>query len=610
LASGVLVQVGRERAAHRRSQSQIRRREVDLVLQAVRRSGVGADVEAILVPQKTGRPRKLKAEVFFVGAVVVAMKGLTLTLDNIHKALTEWLPLSVQLELGTRIKAAGQQSEPIKVRQVRYLFSAIERRLAFTVESEPGLTDVEREIRSEALQSIIDKLIGGSVLQSMPKEISLAWDSSGVESFGKPKWPATAVRDETDVDFDDLAEAVTTVQSASPTGDTTKKNKKKTKGGKVPKPHSIDRDAHLGYRTKTYDSKSTKLFGYDLFAGVAVLPVGADPDEMPKLLLAMTLRPAAGSTSKPTLALLDRMMENGYRIDELIVDRGFSYKNPKDWAIELHSRGISQVQDIHPADHGVRDHEGIRVVNGVPYCVKKPDALVDNPRPPHFKVGPLKKKATDGDKLNRERNLKDLKHFQDHEVEREPYAFVFHENNPTAKDPFNSRWICPGKAGKVQRELCPGSADYGDDRPVVLNPGPRELAPKCCTQQTVSIPGPVLVKLRQRNVWGSPDWIESFSRRTHIEGIFGNLRNPSTQNIKRGFCRVTGLVKTSLMLTFEVIAANIRVVRKWSRRTGLMSDPLCAPMPTNYGFEELDENGQICLAMPFTFDDPPDDLAA
>jgi hypothetical protein len=28
------------------------------------------------------------------------------------------------------------------------------------------------------------------------------------------------------------------------------------------------------------------------------------------------------------------------------------------------------------------------------------------------------------------------------------------------------------------------------------------------------------------------------------------------------------------------------------------------------GFEELDANGQICLAEPFLFDDPPGDLAA
>lgn len=69
-------------------------------------------------------------------------------------------------------------------------------------------------------------------------------------------------------------------------------------------------------------------------------------------------------------------------------------------------------------------------------------------------------------------------------------------------------------------------------------------------------------------------------------------------------------VKTSLMLTFEVVAANIRLVRKWAKRTGLTIDPLTVPFPPDHGFEELDKNGQICLAEPFCFDDPPNDLAA
>ncbi|HET8990422.1 MAG TPA: hypothetical protein VFN59_04910 [Acidimicrobiales bacterium] len=48
----------------------------------------------------------------------------------------------------------------------------------------------------------------------------------------------------------------------------------------------------------------------------------------------------------------------------------------------------------------------------------------------------------------------------------------------------------------------------------------------------------------------------------------------------------------------------------WATRVGLTSDPLCVPFPADHGFEELDENGQISLAGPFDFDDPPDDLAA
>lgn len=102
--------------------------------------------------------------------------------------------------------------------------------------------------------------------------------------------------------------------------------------------------------------------------------------------------------------------------------------------------------------------------------------------------------------------------------------------------------MCPGKAGKIK---CPLSEFYSNEAPVAENPPALVTAPKGCRQQAVSILGPVLAKLRQLDYWGSPAWIAPYSRRSHIEGVVGNLRNPSTQNIKRGFCRVVGLVKTA-----------------------------------------------------------------
>lgn len=583
----------------------IRRCEVELVLNAIRRSGVGDDVEGLLVPNGTGRPRELKAEVFFAGAVLVAYKGLTLTLTNVHRALTEWIPISVQNALGTRIKTSPDvQSEPM----VRYLLSAIEHRLAYTAEAIPDLSNTEREFRSEALQSVVDRLLRASLLQSMPTQLSLAWDSSGVESWGKPKWRATATSDGADLDVDDPSnpDALAIVRSSEKKATSKGTRKKKDK----PEVYSFDPDAHLGYRTKTYDNKSNKLFGYDLFAGVAVLPVGAMADLLPKLVLSLTLRPAAGSVTEPTLLMLDRLIQEGHVIDEILVDRGFSYKIPEDWANELRNRGISQVQDIHPNDRGVRDFEGIKIIGGIPYCDQMPERLINPVPPARFKVGPLKKKATKEERENRERNLNELAEFSVLMAERELYAYEFHENNPTIQDPGNTRWKCPGEVGKLKCAHCPISMDYSDETPVIANPPAWATAPKGCRQQTVSIPGPALAKLRQKDYWGSPAWIASFSRRSHIEGIFGNLRNPSTQNIKRGFCRVVGLVKTSLMITFQAMAANIRLIRQWSRRTGDVTDPLSEPMPENFGFEELDEHGQISLTEPFDFDDPPDELVA
>jgi hypothetical protein len=68
---------------------------------------------------------------------------------------------------------------------------------------------------------------------------------------------------------------------------------------------------------------------------------------------------------------------------------------------------------------------------------------------------------------------------------------------------------------------------------------------------------------------------------------------PSNINIKRGFCRVVGLVKTSLMLTFQAVAANIRLIRQWSRRTGDETDPLSELMPENFGFGSLTSTARL-----------------
>jgi hypothetical protein len=72
-----------------------------------------------------------------------------------------------------------------------------------------------------------------------------------------------------------------------------------------------------------------------------------------------------------------------------------------------------------------------------------------------------------------------------------------------------------------------------------------------------------------------------------VEGFFGNLKNPSSGNIQRGWCRVVGVVKTSILGACAVAATDISLLRSRSRRTGDVTDGLCAPEEPFYGFEEL-----------------------
>jgi len=76
------------------------------------------------------------------------------------------------------------------------------------------------------------------------------------------------------------------------------------------------------------------------------------------------------------------------------------------------------------------------------------------------------------------------------------------------------------------------------------------------------------------------------------------MKNPSTENVRRGWCRVVGIVKTGLLAACAVAATNIRLLRTWSEThapAGLV-DPLCAADPPDHGFEELTEAESLALA--------------
>jgi hypothetical protein len=235
-----------------------------------------------------------------------------------------------------------------------------------------------------------------------------------------------------------------------------------------------------------------------------------------------------------------------------------------------------------------------------------PDYLTHLERPMHVKVGPLRKRASVEERTAHEEMVKEIDEFRALIAKRELYAFVKHADaKDGAQDQEKMRMMRPAEAGKVRCATCRFSLRLPKDRPLVVDPPDIETAPKGCRQKTVTIPGWVTSKLRQRHVWFSDPWIEPYTRRTHIEAFFGNMRDASNQNISRGFCRVVGLVKTSLMVTFEVMAANLRILHQWAKRVQDFSDPLCVEFPEHQGFEELDWLAEVQLSYPMLDDHPP-----
>jgi hypothetical protein len=135
----------------------------------------------------------------------------------------------------------------------------------------------------------------------------------------------------------------------------------------------------------------------------------------------------------------------------------------------------------------------------------------------------------------------------------------------TADTSGKERYECPARAGKVRCPLYKPSMGKPLALPTTLHP-PVENPPTCCTQRTITVPGDVDAKNRQRHYWGSRDWISAYARRSRVEGWFGNAKSNNAEGLTRGAFRVMGIAKTSLMLGIYAAATNLRLLRAWTAR--------------------------------------------
>lgn len=597
----------------------IRRSEFARTLAFVEDSGAATDAEALLRPAgHGGRPRQIAFSVFFAAVILAAQESKNLSLVRVHKLLTSDLARSYQIALNIIATSTDGTQRTLTLRQVRYMLEALERKLAHTQGRAPDLDDADRALRKQALQNIMDMLIDATIPAHLPMATAFALDGTAVESWARGK-----TRRKVDPGADHAADAEPSATNSDTDGDDAAAD-----GDGSDERISFDPDAAWGYRTKTYDNKSSFVFGYHAFAMVGVRPVGACADSAPTLVERLTLSPANANAAEPALALVDSLRASGRDVQNLLSDREFSYKNEVDWAAPLRDRGVAQVIDMHEGDRGVRDYNGVAMIDGAPHCkavLAGREDLIRIQRPATLSAGALRKNATDDERREHAQRQADIDTFRAGIAERSVAAFR-RVAGPNANG--DERWECPAQAGKVICPNCPLSLDYPDGVPVVETPhevpalaaepvkpakdASREIKDayreakaawnaeadflRCCRQRTVTIPGHVSGKLRQKHLWGSDPWIEDYTRRTHAEGFFGNIKSDKTTGVKRGWIYVVGFVKTSLMLLAAAVASNIRQLRKWADHTGDRAHALCAEDPEHYGFEELDADGNPDLA--------------
>jgi len=323
--------------------------------------------------------------------------------------------------------------------------------------------------------------------------------------------------------------------------------------GKKRSDTSADSDARWGYKTAKAGTQE-QYFGYELHALVRVNSQYQDRRDVPTLAERIVVVPASTNCVTAVLPTIAALQEKTSAVREVVADRGYSYK--VNWGHELYALGIEPVLDLHQTQYGPRGtHAGARIITGVPHCpatptgldtIKRPERLADSPEVDEF-VAMISR--------------------------REQWAF---RRINTADRTGKERYECPARAGKVRCPLVKPSMTRPLALPTVSHP-PVDNPPSCCTQRTITLPGDIDAKSRQRHYWGSRDWITAFARRSRAEGWFGNVKNNNTEGLTRGAFRVMGLAKTSLMLGIFAAATNLRLLRLWTTR---QEDSLpTSPMP-------------------------------
>ncbi len=304
-----------------------------------------------------------------------------------------------------------------------------------------------------------------------------------------------------------------------------------------------DPEASWGHRRNNLLRSQDELFyGYYLSAGTMEREEnGAD---VPELTRRMTMCSCRHDPARALVPVLIAMPEHGVPLGDILADSGYAHRDAGAWAIPLRQAGAQLVQDLHPHDRGPRGtHHGAIISNGNPYCPKAPRPLLE--------LGPLPRDAT-----------KEQATAHDGKT-AEPARCKLGRITAGDADGYH-RVQCPAAMGKIRCPLRPASMTLDRGRPEILQPP--QQPQDCCTRQTITVPPDVLAKTAQKHDYPSRAHRRSYARRTGAERGFATAKDPASNDISRGWCRLMGTAPPMLFTATLLIVRNQRIPAAWNTR--------------------------------------------
>jgi hypothetical protein len=304
-----------------------------------------------------------------------------------------------------------------------------------------------------------------------------------------------------------------------------------------------DPEASWGHRKNNLLRSEDELFyGYYLSAGVTMRDENSPA--IPELTRRATLSSCRHDPVRALVPVLTAMPAAGIPLGDVLADSGYAHRDPGAWALPLRAAGAQLVQDLHPHDRGPKGtHHGAIISNGNLYCPRAPRTLL--------KLGPLARDATPGQAAAHDTQTTELARYKLGRITSDD------------QDGYH-RVQCPAAMGKIRCPLRPSSMTLDRGRPEILQP--LEHPQACCTQQTITVPADVLAKTAQKHDYPSKAHRRSYARRTGAERGFATAKDPASNDISRGWCRLMGLAPLMLFTTVLLVVRNQRILAAWNAR--------------------------------------------
>jgi hypothetical protein len=306
---------------------------------------------------------------------------------------------------------------------------------------------------------------------------------------------------------------------------------------------SADPEASWGHRRGDAPGQVHELF-FGYYLSLATMVHEERAPAVPELVRRMGLTSCHVDPVPAFVGVLEQMVDSGIPIGDALSDSGYAHRVAEHWALPLRALGAAPVMDLHPHDRGRQGtHEGAVCFNGSLYCPSTPPAL--------FALEPLSRGAS-----AEETSAHDAR-----SAELERYRFAALSADDV--EGFH-RVMCPAVAGKLRCPRRAGSMALGFERPEIY--APPEHPPRCCVQVSITVPPSVNAKTRQKHPYPSQAHRLSYGRRSAAERSNSTIKDPATNDIGRGWCRLMSLVPMTLMLACLIVVRNQRVLASFAKR--------------------------------------------